>query len=299
MRIIASLTVLAACAGLAAAGSPGKVRWADSWESALAEAEDRNVPILVFFLREDEAGKKIVDSVLSGSRFNLASRKFVSIYCNADGGQPVRKRGDRSESLVTPAIPVEKHVEAWDALKPVFFGESEPTTPAAIWCSPDGAEIGRLTGNFTSRQLRLRLADAVDEVGPSLGADDYDLAIEALAAGRRAADQNRFSDAIREFGAVMALKGLKPAAGLVRRAARGLDDLEDAGRVRFKVARECIAAEDYARALSILKDVAMTYRGLPVAVDAEESWRETLALVEAIEKHRKSGGTGIDPRTGR
>ncbi|NUN48588.1 MAG: hypothetical protein HUU15_07150 [Candidatus Brocadiae bacterium] len=85
---------------------------------------------------------------------------------------------------------MEKHVEAWDALKPVFFGESEPTTPAAIWCSPDGTEIGRLTGNFTSRQLRLRLAD-------------------------------------------------------------------------------------------------------------EESWRETLALVEAIEKHRKSGGTGIDPRTGR
>ncbi len=284
------LAALALCVS-ARAGTPEGVRWAGSWQAATAEAAERNVPILVVFVRQDEAGLAIEKSVLTGREFVAASKKWVTVYCNRDETQPTKKEGDKEFSALTPGITVAEHIAAWKALSGQFFKTDDAPAPAFVWCLPSGEEVGRNEGPMTSREVTARMAEATKKAGPGLDAGDYVEALDHLKAGGAAADERKVQDAVKEFAAVVKMQKLPGSKGVVSRAQAELDKLDAAGRAAMEPANEVIVAEDYPRAKTILKDVMDTYRGLPAAKDAGKKYDEVCELEKAKAK-RKIGGDG-------
>ncbi len=290
MKRLSALAFAAVLLALpAAAGAPEGVRWAGSWQAATAEAAERNVPILVVFVRQDEAGLAIEKSVLTGREFTAASQKWVTIYCNEDDNQPTKKEGDKEFSALTPGITVDAHVAAWRELSAKFFKKDDADAPAFVWCLPSGEEFGRHEGPMASREVTARMAEATKKAGPGLDAKDYVDALEHLKAGSVAADARKFAEAVKEFGAVLKMSKLPGSKGIVSRAQGEIDKMDAAGRAAMGPADEVIVAEDYARAKQILKDVMETYKGLPSAKEAEKKYEEVCDLEKAKAKKKVSG----------
>lgn len=290
MRRAAATATIALLLCLAArAGDPDTVRYVPSWRAATSEAADRNVPILVVFVRQDEAGQGIEKSVLTGMEFTAASKKWVTVYCNEDDGQPVKKEGDREFSRLTPGITVEEHAAAWRELSAKFFKADDAPAPAFVWCLPSGEELGRKEGPMTSRELTARMAEASKKAGPGLDLPAYLDALDHLRSGAEADSAGKVGDAVKEYSAVLKLEKNPGGKAMAKKAREELDKLDQRGRSALEPARENMAAEDYARAKKLLKEIVDTYRGLSSAKDAEKLYQEACEKEKAKEKARIGG----------
>lgn len=286
----AAIATFALVLSLAArAGDADGVRWAPSWRVAAAEAADRNVPILVVFVRQDEAGQAIEKSVLTGMEFTAASKKWVTVYCNEDDGQPVKKEGDKEYSKLTPGITVEEHAAAWRELSAKFFKADDAPAPAFVWCLPSGEESGRREGAMTSRELTAKMAETSKKAGPGLELPAYLDALEHLRAGAEADSGGKLGEAVKEYSAVLRLEKNPAGKAMVKKAREELDKLDQRGRAAMEPARESIAAEDYPRAKKLLKEIVDTYRGLPCSKDADKLYQEVCEKEKAKEKARIGG----------
>ncbi|MCE9582652.1 MAG: hypothetical protein K8T20_09185 [Planctomycetes bacterium] len=289
MRKFAVIALLAACASQALA-KPPEVRYAGTWNEAVVEAKERNVPIVIVFVKQDADGGAVERFVLGSTEFIAASKKWITIYCNRDEGQPTKKVGEKVVSTVTPRLTVEAHIAAWKEIAPKFLKGEDPATPTVVWCGTDETEIGRLEGKMTSRELLLKLAEASKKTGPGLDGDDYGEAIEHLAAGDAASSDNKIGDAVREFGEVMKLEKEPGSKVVVERARTGLNRMNDSGKATYSKAMECVAAEDYTRAKKMLMDVLTNFAGLPIGKEAKKTYDE---VVEK-EKQKVKNGVGGD-----
>jgi hypothetical protein len=277
---------------------PEGVRWAGTWQGACDEAKDRNVPIIVVFVRQDADGAALEKNLLTGKEFTGAAKKWVTVYCNKDDGQPEKKEkeGDVAYSTLTPGITVEQHKAAWKDLSARLYKSDDATAPSVVWCGPDGEELGRLEGTIGSHDLVTKIAEATKKIGPGLEAGDYVDAIGHLAAAQVAAKDKKTAEEIREYMAVMTLQKKPGSKGVVARAQAGLDRVNAAGKAQLGQANECISAEDYARAQTILKEIIETYRGLPVSKECEKLYDDIAARAKAKERDRIDGGDGRKPR---
>ncbi|MEK7468541.1 MAG: hypothetical protein AAB074_14110 [Planctomycetota bacterium] len=289
---LAVALMVAALSSTAFAKPPDGVRWAGSWQIASDEAMDRHVPILVVFVRQDEAGLALEKSVLTGKEFIAASKKWVTVYCNRDEGQPEKKEGDKSFSTLTPGITVDQHKAAWKELSARFYKTDDANAPSVVWCNPEGEEFGRLEGAVTSRDLVAKMGEAVKKLGPGLEAGDYVDAISHLAAADSASQAKKTGEAVREYSEVLKMQKKPGAGGVVSRAQAGMDRLNNSGRVVMEQANECTAAEDFARAEKLLKEILDNYRGLPIAKEAEKIYDDVCKKAKAKEKDRIDGGDG-------
>lgn len=273
----------------ARAGDASGVRWAPSWRAATTEAADRNVPILLVFVRQDEAGQGLEKSVLTGMEFTAASKKWVTVYCNEDDGQPVKKEGDREFSKLTPGITVDEHVAAWRELSAKFFKADDAPAPAFVWCLPSGEEFGRKEGAMTSREITSKMAEASKKAGPGLELPAYLDALDRLRAGAEADASGKMGEAVKEYSAVLKLEKTAGGTAMAKKAREELDKLDQRGRSALEPARENIAAEDYPRAKKMLKEIADTYKGLPSGKEAEKLYQEVCEKEKAKEKARIGG----------
>lgn len=288
MRPVAILCIAAACASQALA-KPPEIRWARSWKDATAEAKIRNVPVVVVFAKVDADGGTLEKSVLGSSDVIFASKKWIAVYCNQDPGQPTKKMGDKVVSAVTPGLTEEDHIAAWKELAPKFFKGVEVTTPAVVWCDPEGEEKGRIAGKVTASELLSKVGETSKKIGPGLDGDEYVEAMEHLKTGDDATAGNKFEDAVREFGEVAKLEKTPGAKGVVQMSKERLNGVNDVGKTFYTRAMDCATGGDNVQAKSRLKEIMTRFDGLPVAKDAKKSYDELVAREKMDEKNGKSG----------
>jgi hypothetical protein len=218
-----------------------------------------------------------------------AAKKWITVYCNEDDGQPKKKVGDKEFSALTPGITVEEHVAAWRELSPKFFKADDAPSPAFVWCLPNGEEFGRQEGAMTSRELTAKMGEAIKKAGPGLETAAYLEAVEHLEAGKAADDAGKVAEAIKRFNAVLKLEKTPGGKTMAKKAQEQVDRMNQRGQAAMEPAREAISAEDYARAKKMLKELADAYRGLPVAKDMDALYADVCEKEKAKAKAGISG----------
>jgi len=213
-----------------------------------------------------------------------ASKRWVNIYCNKDTEHGTKKVGNEEFCALIPGIRCEEHVAAWNALNNLYFKGSIPN-PTTIWCDVDGTEVGRQEGSMVAKDMISKFAAAEKKVGPGLNVDEYNYAMGSIADGAKSEEAGKIPDAVKSYAAVVRMKN--PAAkNVIQLAQDAMNKLDAAGRVKVSAAKEIIAGRDYERAKSILKEVLTTYKGLPVAKEAEAEYSD---LIKREELEKKNG----------
>ena len=282
------LTLIAtalAMAALPAMAAPPEIRWARSWDEALKEAKDRNVPIHVAVHKDDSPDcATMAGSVFTSKEFIVASKNWVNVYCNRDTAHGVAKVEGKDVCKLFPAMGCADHVACEKAVSAQFF-KGAIAAPGIVWCDADGKEIGQFQGAMTAKALLEKMAAAVKKVGPGLALDDWLAAIGHLADGDKAVTDNLFTAAILAYSAVLKISKVPGAKTVVARAQAGLDRVNEQGMLQFQHAQEKVAAKDVKGAREELTKISATFKGLPAAKEADKA----LAKIEEDEKNKRMG----------
>jgi thioredoxin-related protein len=261
------------------------IHWAKSWDEAIKEAKERNVPILVTFHKDNCPRCTGMDSsVFNQKDFIAASRRWVCVYCNKDTGHGTVKVDGKDMCKICPSITCEEHVKCDQDSGSGKYFNGTIGTPATVWADQTGKKIGDNQGGMSSKQLLEKLAEAEKQVGPGLDEDAYSMLQDKLAAGEKAAADGNVKDAVEAYAsAVKSMAKNAAAKTWVDKAQAALDKLAEAAKKKIEEATAAKDAGDFAKARELLKAVLADFKGQPVAKEAEKA----MADVAAAEKAKK------------
>jgi hypothetical protein len=261
------------------------VHWAKTWEDAVKEAKERNVPIMVTFHKDNCPRCTGMDSsVYNQKEFIAASRRWVNVYCNKDTGHGTVKIDGKEMCKLCPSITCDDHVKCDQGSGSGAYFNGTIGTPATVWADSSGKKIDSNQGGMSSKQLLEKMAEAEKAQGPGLDEASYAFLTDNLAAGEKATTDGKTKDAIDAYTGIVKQMGKNPAAKTwVEKAQSALDKLVEGAKARIEEAAKAKDGGDFAKAKELLKAVQTEFKGQPVAKDADKA----MAEVVAAEKARK------------
>jgi hypothetical protein len=274
-RTTAAAAILLAAA-VSVYGEPPKARWARGWEAAVAEAKDRNVPILLFMHKDgDTACDDQLAVVLRHLEFANVSKGWVNVYANEQTEHGTVKSGETETCKLFPGMPCQQHVLNWGQATKAFF-KGTFTPPGVLWCDADGKELGRHEGAWPKKELFDAMKEAIKKQGPGLGADEYDFAVDQMAEGDAfAADPKSLPKALTAYlQAVRKIEKISGAKKVLEKAKKGYAGLEARVRIQIDKYREYITGGAYADAVKGLTPIARDYKGHAVGAEADKALKE-------------------------
>ncbi|MCE9584465.1 MAG: thioredoxin family protein [Planctomycetes bacterium] len=274
--------VLAALPAMAKPPEPG-IRWQHSWEDAVKEAKERNVPIHVTFHKDNCPKCTGMDaSVYNQKDFIAASKRWVNVYCNRDTGHGTEKVDGKDMCKLVPGIACADHVACDSGASAGGYFKGTFGTPATVWCDVTGKQIGQNQGGMSAKQLIEKMAEAEKAVGVGLGEDEYLFLTGKLSAGEKSVTDGKIHDAVDGYTAAIKAMAKNPAAKpWVEKAQAALDKLVEGAKSRIEDAVKAKDAGDFAKAKEILKSVQTDFKGQPVAKDADKAMADVLAADKA------------------
>jgi len=124
------------------------VSWAKTWDEAKAEAQERNVPILLTVQQDENPGCLQMENAFRDNSFILASRKVVCVVSNGDTKHGVREvyinKVKTAMCKAYDGIMCEAHTACQRAMDGIFK-EGHFDIPTQVWCKPDGTELFKIT----------------------------------------------------------------------------------------------------------------------------------------------------------
>lgn len=174
-----TLTVFALLLGTLSAQS---VPWfGGTFEEALAEAKERNVPLLVGFNQDGEdANEAILEALYSEKGFVKITARCVPVIASIHEHAPI-KVGNEQRCSRFPAVTCAQHRRVESKAREKCWGANPVSTPSHVVLAPDGTEAARLLDLVAAGDVESAFAAVRKKHGLGIGA--------AEAASARAAEK--------------------------------------------------------------------------------------------------------------
>lgn len=219
MRIVALAGTVTALLAAGPQQQPADgVSWAGSWEEAVAEATERNVPILYSVQQDENPTCQQMQGAFRDGSFIRESRRVVCVVSNPD-----TKHGIREQMVAGKKTPFCKaydnmncdvHVRCQSVIgKFVDTKSGSFDIPMQVWTRPDGKELfkgptgANGAGGQSAAALIKDLERALERVsGPKLGRTEWVGLKKLIRDGEEAQGRNDFKYALKCFKSVMECK---------------------------------------------------------------------------------------------
>lgn len=261
---------LAFVATLSLASAQGGVPWfAGTWEEAMKAAADRNVPILVAFIQDDEeANERIIDQFYGDKDFIEMCMRTVPVMANISSHKPVEGPGGRTVCSKFGHVACSEHRNIEMAVRPLYFPDGTVVTPTHIVARPDGTEISRLIDVHSLNAYQGMVRGATSDLGKGLGLKEYEAVKSALAKARSFLERDRLALARAAVDEGMALA----AAGPLRESLDGvLATLDGMGEGLQARVQGLLESDQALEAGAVLRDAAQALRGRPAEARVREA----------------------------
>lgn len=292
-------------------------------DAAKAEARERNVPLMVHMVLEDEpANDAYRDAVLTDAELARASQLAVVLVANNgvhDTKQVVEtdEDGEQRTREVCSAYPwyarCEDHQRNWDPLYFEFHDEDGALRcPQAVILLPDGKEYWRLNPDDPTavvKEFPAALERAQKQAGPGITARQLVAVKRALSTGRRCHDGKLWADACRAWDEVL---GILPQGAYADEARAGREAAGKGMQTEIDAAAALLVPGKACEGYTALLALRAEYEGLPQAdavakvvkraekdkeirdevracqleLEAEELLKEVVALADAGEERK-------------
>ncbi len=281
-----TLLVGAGASALAATEAPKSgIRWERDYETAFAEAKERNVAVMIAFIQDGEAqNEQEPAEVYPNSKVIKASRALVNLVASQgsarDHGE-VKILEDGEARTVCAKFGGVSCAEHQRVERRAFLEFTKGTidTPAHVFVTPDGKELFRGDDFVDAGELIRLMEQAAAEVGPGVDRDEYEAAQAAFLEGEGFFARDAFGAAAAKYRP-LAAKAFK--TGSFERARERLAEIDKQGAVEISGADLKSSGKDLLGAYFDLMRIARAYKG----VRAE---KEARARLSALEKSPEAG----------
>ncbi len=164
------LTLLALLCGTLAAQS---VPWfSGTFEEALAEAKERNVPLLVGFNQDGEdANEAILEALYNEKGFVKIVARCVPVIASIHEHAPV-KVGNEQRCSRFPAVTCAQHRRLETKAREKCWGAEAVSTPSHVVLAPDGTEAARLLDLVAAGDIESAFSAVRKKHGIGIGATE-------------------------------------------------------------------------------------------------------------------------------
>jgi hypothetical protein len=218
-RVMVLVPALAMALGAAPQqqGPRDYVAWAKSWEEAKAEAQERNVPILLTIQQDENPGCVQMEGAFRDSSFILQSRRVVCVVSNGDTKHGVREvyvnKVKTAMCKAYDGIMCEAHLACQRAMDGIFK-EGNFDIPTQVWCKPDGTELFKITGSGgngagaqSSSNMIRDMDKALDRIsGPHMNRTEWEAVKQLLKEGQEAEGKQEWKIALAIYKKVKEVK---------------------------------------------------------------------------------------------
>ncbi len=191
--------------------------WRGKFDEAKASAKERNVPILVHVILEDEeTSDQYRDTILKDA--DLVKRSASALVIIANNGKHERKQievvvdGALTKRDVCSAYPMlgkcEEHNATWDDIYAAFRDEAgDLGCPQTIVLGPDAEISGRIDTRSTPQagEIGALIVTAIAKAGPGLSIDEFERVQRGLELGRKSAAEKEWIAAWKAWSGVLAI----------------------------------------------------------------------------------------------
>ena len=269
MLVSSTLSVLLALTPAYDRSTP-EIHWAESYDSAFQEANDRGVPVVLIVIEDgEEANEDVWANILNTKPFIEACQHTVNVIASRgkEDEHGTRKEIiDGKERVVCNkfggGIRCLTHNKMGTGIFRDFAKNGVIKTPQVIVTLPDQTIIG----SFSDRNPLTSYTRAIDKARQKLpGGLSWDETIEIRRQLEEAETWMKEGDfqAVIEFTVPLRERGSE--AGLVQRALLLLDRVEEAGTAALAEIDEQVAGKEYPAALERLQELREDFRGTDIA----------------------------------
>lgn len=191
--------------------------WRGKLDEAKASAKERNVPIVVHVILEDEeSSTQYRDTILKDA--DLVKRSLSALVIIANNGKHERKQvevvvdGVATKREVCSAYPMlakcEEHTATWDDIYAAFRDEAgDLGCPQTIVLGPDAEIAGRIDTRSTPQagEISAMIVAAIAKAGPGLTIDEFERVQRGLALGHKSAAAKEWFTAWKAWSDVLAI----------------------------------------------------------------------------------------------
>lgn len=260
------------------------ILWAESYEKAFEEANERGVPVMIAVIQDgEEANEDIWANMMHDPKFVAASKHTVNLLANRgadkDHGEVEVKRAGRTARVCGKfgVIPCVAHRRAEIGVFRDFARDGLLKTPMLIWSLPDQTIVAQLIDRHPLGDFLLAF-EAADKKSPN-GLDEDE--VEAVRAGLESAKTLRAAgETAKVLAFALPFAKRESQSRLIQQVQKLLAEVEETGKQEMAAIDALIAAKDYPQALERYAAIAVSFKGSMVERIARERLKELNANAE-------------------
>lgn len=260
------------------------ITWAESYEKAFEEANERGVPVLIAVIQDgEEANEDIWSNMMHDPKFVAATKRTVNLIANRgadkDHGEVEVKRAGRTAKVCGKfgGIPCIAHRRAEIGVFRDFARDGMLKTPMLIWSLPDQTIVAQLIDRHPLGDFLLAFEAAAKKSPNGLDEDEVD----AVRAGLESAKTLRAAgETAKVVAFALPFAKRESQSRLIQQVQKLLTELEEAGKQEMAEVDALIAAKDYPKALDRYAAIAESYKGSMVERIARERLKDLNANPE-------------------
>ncbi|MCA9319558.1 MAG: tetratricopeptide repeat protein, partial [Planctomycetes bacterium] len=269
--------------------------WRGSWSKAIAEARERNVPLLVAVIQDGEdANEALVTQLFKDKAFIVATESVVALVASKeDHGMtrvPVEAGGTLAVCKKFGSVPCGTHQAHEIAMFHEFFVGAIVKTPQVVIARPvKDAEkplevVATIVDVYGTSTYTDAIVQAQKLMGPGLTRREFEEAKQTLVRARNHTRMEQYRDALLAANEVAALGGESPVVAQAEDIRRELHaQVELAiGRAETKA-----AAGQHFEALALLDDIKDSFKDTAPGVHALAAYRQLSRTREGREAVRQ------------
>ncbi len=257
MRWIALVFLVA----LPLAAQAKNVGWFEgTFEEALTEARERNVPLLVAFNQdEEESNESLIQGLYADATFIKLMLRCVPVIASIHEHPPV-KIGGVARCSRFPAVTCAQHRRLETKAREVCWGERPVSTPSHVVLHPDGTEGARMIDMVSAGEIEGGLNVVRKKIGLGLTRDQLLTARTALKAGQAALTASDLAAALQALRTFDKEVVGTPMAAQSAALKQGIAAALDAELVRC---RELVSTQQCEAALRASDKMRQALSGMP------------------------------------
>ncbi len=248
--------------------------WRGSFDAAIQEAKERNVPLFIALIQEgEEANERLVDDVFTNKNFVAITKNAVPVLANkgSHGSKSQLIGGVKKEVCRRMGgATCEQHQDLEARIFREFFVGEEALTPQVMVCRINLKLVERIVDVAGPRAYADAVKKAKKLMGPGLDAAMFKVARGKITRGRNLIRMGQYRQAWDEISDLAKIGGPSP---LVKKAIALHKKVEAKVNGALEAAYAAADRNDYWTALGTLERVAREFKGTPPAKKAEAAFK--------------------------
>lgn len=242
---------------------PPSIAWFDgSFEQAKAAAQERNVPLLIIFIQDnEEANDRIRADLHQDPDFLQAVERCVNVLACDSVHEQAASPGGRMSCKVFPGIPCARHRQLAGEAFHAFAVEGSINTPMHVLLSPKGEEVKRLYDVFPHEDLLEPLRSMRRKLGKGLSAEEHRACLANL---EEAGKQIRLKDYALAHKLLQEIASKVQAGGTAAQTKELLAEIDARGKKALEEAAALLAKGAFVDAAKEIDASIAKFAGSPV-----------------------------------